>query len=66
MKINLNGESKILDCPLTVAGLLRELALNPDTVIVERNMKILKRENHGTQSLEEGDALEIVQMVSGG
>jgi len=66
MEIDVNGERQTMVYPLTVAELLCELAIDPNTVIVERNMKILKREDHGAQSLAEGDVLEIIQMVSGG
>lgn len=66
MEIRINGENKKVAGPLTVAELLKELAVDPDTVIVERNLDILNRENHEAQPLEDGDTLEIIQMVSGG
>jgi len=66
MEISINGENKTVAGPLTVAELLKELAVDPNTVAVERNMGILKREDHDTQLLEDGDTLEIIRMVCGG
>lgn len=66
MEILLNGEQKRLDGSLTVQGLLRELGIDPDTVIVERNLNILSREDHAGEAVEDGDTVEIIQMVNGG
>ena len=66
MEITVNGEQKILDGPMTVSGLLKELAIDPETVVVERNLEILARGDHEEQNLAAGDTVEIIQLVDGG
>ncbi len=66
MDITVNGEQKILDGPMTISGLLKELAIDPETVVVERNLKILSTEDHEGQTLDTGDNIEIIQLVDGG
>ena len=65
MKIRLNGRdvefmgSSILD-------LLSSYSIDPQTVVVEKNGEIGKRENFKSEIIEEGDRLEIVRLVGGG
>jgi thiamine biosynthesis protein ThiS len=66
MVLTVNGQKKEIGGDLTVSGLLDELSIDPETVVVERNMNILKREDHGEEVLEDGDSIEIIQMVDGG
>ncbi|HUZ46254.1 MAG TPA: sulfur carrier protein ThiS [Terriglobia bacterium] len=66
MKIQLNGE--LLEVPegLTLAALLEWLGLPADRVAVERNRKVVKRTEWSATPIEEGDQVEVVQMVGGG
>ena len=64
--IVLNGERRSVDAGLSVAGLLRELELEPGMVVVERNGEILARADVGATPVEEGDRLEVVHFVGGG
>jgi len=64
--LTINGEKKEVDGTGTVSGLLESLGISQDTVVVERNMNILKREDLGKEVLEDGDKIEIIQMVDGG
>lgn len=66
MDIILNGEKRSFDGPLTVETLLKKLNIDPDSVVVERNLNILNRDDHGEESLEDGDTVEIIRMVDGG
>lgn len=66
MVLTINGEKREIDVTGTVSGLLDKLGINPETVVVERNMNILKREDLVKEVLEDGDAIEIIQMVDGG
>lgn len=66
MTIQLNGEKRQVPESLTLAGLLEWLELAADRVAVERNLEIVKRSQWGATPIEEGDRLEIVQMVGGG
>ncbi len=64
--ITLNGEPRALAGPLTVAGLVRELALDGRKVAVERNLEIVPRGRYEATELGQGDRLEIVHFIGGG
>jgi thiamine biosynthesis protein ThiS len=64
--IQLNGEPRELPAPATVADLLRTLGLDPRTVVVELNRRIVRRPQLGDTPLVEGDAVEVVHFVGGG
>ena len=66
MNIHLNGEPRQVPQGLTLARLLEWLELPPDRVAVERNREIVKRADWSATPIEEGDRLEVVQMVGGG
>lgn len=66
VSISLNGEARSVDAGLTVAGLLRQLALQSGMVVVERNREVLSRNALEHVPVEEGDQIEIVHFVGGG
>ncbi len=66
LDITVNGEKRTLERPVTVAGYLEGLGIDPETVVIELNLQILSREDHGTVPLRAGDTLEIIRMVDGG
>jgi len=66
MDITLNGESRPLAGPTTVAQLLEELGYTGKRVAVERNGDIVPKSQHGNTALAAGDKLEIVVAVGGG
>ncbi|WP_411817669.1 sulfur carrier protein ThiS [Hyphococcus sp. DH-69] len=66
MDITINGEKKALDGPLTIAGLLGVLALEPRKIAVERNLEIVPKSKYDETPLSDGDKIEIVQFVGGG
>jgi thiamine biosynthesis protein ThiS len=66
LTLMLNGESRELDAPLTVAGLLTSLGLDARKVAVERNEEIVPRSAYAETWLGEGDWLEIVHFIGGG
>ncbi len=66
MNITVNGEQKRLAPPISVAGLLAALALEPKKIAVERNREIVPRSLYGETALADGDKIEIVQFVGGG
>ncbi len=63
--VTVNGESRRTSAT-TVAALVRELALDPAKVAVERNGAIAPRSTLEIVALTEGDVLEIVHFVGGG
>jgi len=64
--ITLNGERFELDEPISVAGLLARLEIDPRRVAVEHNLTILKKQTYPDVVVGEGDTLEIVNFVGGG
>jgi thiazole synthase len=66
LRLSLNGENREFAGPLTVEGLLKQLALDPRKVAVERNLEIVPRSTYGAVGLAEGDRLEIVHFIGGG
>lgn len=66
VSIVLNGKPRSVSAGLTVAALLRDLALRAGMVVVERNRNILSRHGLEAVPVEEGDRIEIVHFVGGG
>jgi thiamine biosynthesis protein ThiS len=66
MKLQVNGEEKNFDAPLTLSALIASMGLKPDRVAVELNRDIAPRDRWGDTQLKEGDRLEIVHFVGGG
>ena len=64
--IFLNGSPHRCADALTVAELVRELALQDKRVAVEKNGEIVPRGRHGETRLAAGDRVEIVAAVGGG
>jgi thiamine biosynthesis protein ThiS len=66
LEIIVNGESRSLPGPASVADLLRHLGLDPRTVVVELNREIVRRLRLDDTALADGDAVELVHFVGGG
>ncbi|MCA9529431.1 MAG: sulfur carrier protein ThiS [Myxococcales bacterium] len=66
MRIVVNGEPREAREGATVGDLLRALELDDAVVAVERNAAIVRRAEHATTPLADGDTIEVVQFVGGG
>ena len=66
LEIMVNGEPRRVPGPATAADLLRHLGLDPRSVVVELNRKIVRRPQLNDTALAEGDAVELVHFVGGG
>lgn len=66
LEIMLNGEPRRLPGPATASDLLHHLGLDPRTVVVELNRRIVRRPHLGETALADGDAVELVHFVGGG
>lgn len=64
--ITLNGGARDIPGQLTIGGLLQHLGLHERLVVVERNRKIVRREDYGDVTVNAGDTLELVHFVGGG
>lgn len=61
-----NGEVRALEEPLSVSEFLEQLGVDERVVVVEYNGGILPRKQYGECRINNGDVLEIVQMMAGG
>ncbi|MCL5103253.1 MAG: sulfur carrier protein ThiS [Armatimonadetes bacterium] len=66
MRVCVNGKEIEVAESLTVAALVAEKGLNPDTVVVEHNLVILPKEEWSRSVLAAEDKIEIVSFVGGG
>lgn len=66
LEILVNGEPRRVPSPATASDLLHHLGLDPRTVVVEVNRKIVRRPQLGETELSDGDAVELVHFVGGG
>ena len=66
MRIELNGAPKDLDGTPTVADLVRHLGLERAACAVEVNARLVRKSEHATHALAQGDRVEVVTLVGGG
>jgi sulfur carrier protein len=66
IEIVVNGESRRVEAPATALDLLRHLGLDPRTVVVELNRRIVRRAQLDGAELAAGDTIELVHFVGGG
>ncbi len=66
MELTVNGETRQLAPPLSVAQLVAELGMADRRIALELNGEILPRSEFGQTLLAGGDTLEIVQAIGGG
>ena len=66
MKLQINGDPRDFNSPLTLSGLVDQLGMKADRVAIELNRSIVARDQWAQTNLAEGDRLEIVHFVGGG
>jgi sulfur carrier protein len=67
MLLTVNGNPRSFERPvLTVADVIRELALEGKRIAVERNGEIVPRSLYADTAVDGGDRFEIVGAVGGG
>lgn len=66
MEVQVNGKPMHLSDGMTAADLLQQLGIEPERVVVEVNLSILKRARLAETVLRAGDQVEIVHFVGGG
>ena len=66
MEVTVNGEKRSYDGPMTLLGLVESLGLRPGMVAVERNHRIIPRNDMEKETIGEGDSFEIIRLVGGG
>lgn len=66
MELFVNGKPLRVSDGLTASGLLQQLGIQPERVVVEVNVTVLKRDQLSSTVLNAGDQVEIVHFVGGG
>ena len=66
MDVTMNGQPRDVPEGTTVSQLLERLRIAPERVVVEVNLRILKRAEHPAMILRAGDQVEIVHFIGGG
>jgi sulfur carrier protein len=66
IQLLLNGETRHVPRGVTIQALLESLEIDPTTVAVELDRRIIKPKDWPAHALHEGAQLEIVQFVGGG
>ena len=61
-----NGKARQVRPSQTVAEMVREMKLEPSSVLAERNGEALLRQEWDQRRVEHGDRLEFVRVVAGG
>lgn len=66
MRIELNGHPREIPQGATVSALIADLGLLNQACAVEVNKSLVRKAQHETHTLRDGDRVEIVTLVGGG
>jgi thiamine biosynthesis protein ThiS len=66
IEVRVNGKKEELAAGTTVAGLLSDRSIQPETVVVEVNLDIVERGSYASKRLSSGDTVEVLHFVGGG
>ena len=66
MKIKVNGQIETVKEEITILDFVESKGLNPQNVVVEYNLNIVKSEQWNQTILKENDSLEVLSFVGGG
>ncbi len=67
LKVNIKVNGKDIDFEQsTVFELVKKYKLDPQSIAVEKNGKIVHRDDYSNESIISGDIIEIVKFVGGG
>lgn len=66
MRVYVNGESRELSAPISLAELITQLDLPAARIAVELNRAVVRRSEWATTMLQDEDRIEIVHFVGGG
>ncbi|MDD6819018.1 MAG: sulfur carrier protein ThiS [Prevotella sp.] len=65
--IKVNGESQVVELPLTVEELIKQNNVeNPELVSVQVNEEFLDRNEYAKRQVEEGDEIDFLFFMGGG
>lgn len=66
MNIWLNDQPQTVPDRCTIAEALQALKINPQEIVIARNQDIIHRARWSSTCLNEGDKLDLFQLVVGG
>ena len=66
MQVYVNGQAREVEGAATLAELLETISAPLKGIAVEVNRELIRRADHPTRPLQEGDRVEIVGLVGGG
>lgn len=66
MQITLNGKTQEFTSPVNLYTIVQRFAPNQPNIIVEHNDHIIKRHEWRMKTVNEGDVIELVNVVGGG
>ena len=66
MNITVNGKKEKIDHGISLLIFLKQKGVDPDTVVVEYNYEVVKKEEWDRIILKENDNLEVLRFVGGG
>ncbi len=66
MKIKVNNQTTTIASGNSVSDLIQQMKLNDKRLAIEHNRNILSREQFATTMLQDGDIIEMVNLVGGG
>ncbi len=66
MQITVNGEKTDYFGPPWMMNLLQSLGISNRPVVVERNLRVVPRNELEKEPVEDGDTIEIIRFVGGG
>lgn len=66
LALTVNGEARRVPAPASIKDLLDRLGLDGRGVVVELNRRIVRRPEHTSTVLRDGDTVELVHFVGGG
>ena len=66
MRVVVKGRDREIKPPVTVAALLASMGLAAERTVVELNREIVPRDTYNAVGLQDGDTLELVEIVGGG
>lgn len=66
MVIKVNGKNVELEKEISIMEYVLLKNLKPDTIVIEHNLEIVKKEDWENIILKEDDTLEVLRFVGGG
>jgi thiamine biosynthesis protein ThiS len=66
LRVIINGDTRELTAPTSLAALVTTLKLKPEQVAIELNQVVIRRASWESTMLQDDDQIEIVHFVGGG